>query len=361
MPASAPYARVVARLIICAGRQGHPHRVAELAGLLVEALESGVVPADADGAYVFALAHAAAQLLFLGRYEGVTPLVARADAVARGRTGRADPALLGWADDARSSVAMLEGDMGACLLFMESASRNFTLAGDLRQACVEDSYVGFGYLDLGLYEEAERALTDCLVLSKRLGLPHVVAHAQHNLGLARAYLGKVDEAVTLLNAAVVALGAQGDTRLESAAHRYLSIALIGARDLEAAEASARRGLSIQESVGPNRAGALSMVATVLLARGKHPEALLLATEAHSILHQFGPLDTDDALVRRTYAEALHAAGELVAARLAIADACSELLRRAEKISNPEWRRSFLQNVPGHARAFELAREWSSRS
>jgi tetratricopeptide (TPR) repeat protein len=356
-PGSAPYHRAVARLIIASGRRGRVDRVTELAGLLVRALEGGLVTREAEGACVFALAHAAAQLLFLGHYDLVEPLVVRADRIAKADPGRDDPALEGWADDARSSLAMRAGDMGACVVLMASASRHFAAAGDLRQACVEDGYVGYGYMDLGLFEEADRALRECTARAERLGLPHVVASAQHNLGLTCGMLGQLEEGKTLLRAAIATFVAQQDRRLECAARRYLALVLVMAGDLAGAESEATVALSHAPS-GPGRTEALGTLASVLLASGRGQEARVHAAEAHRILADIGPLDTDDTHVRRAYAEALYVTGDVAGARQAIAAACAELLRRAAKISNEDWRRSYLERVNEHARVFALARTWS---
>ncbi len=356
---SSPCQRVLARLIISSGRRGRTDRVTELAGVLVRALEAGLVTREAEGACVFALAHAAAQLLFLGKYDLVEPLVARADRIARADPGRDDPALAGWADDARSSLAMLEGDMGACVELMASASRHFIEAGDLRHACVEDGNVGYGFTDLGVFEEAERALRECLERAERLGLTHAVAGAQHNLGLTCGMLGKLEEGRALLLAAIATFSAQEDGRLECAARRYLANVLVMEGDLAGAEREARHALSLDAS-GPGRARSLGTLASVLLARGSAQEALGHAAEGHAILLEVGPIDTDDILVRRTYAEALYVTGDLKSAHATIATACKELVRRAAAISNETWRRSFLEQVHEHARAFALAKAWSVR-
>jgi tetratricopeptide (TPR) repeat protein len=358
MPGSAQFARTIARLVISRGRGAKAEEVLELALRLVGVLERGVLAPGAEGAYVFALAHAAAQLLFLGRYENVEPLVLRASRIAEGVTGGTDPALLGWADDARSSLAMLDGDMGACVLLMTSAARHFIAAGDLRQACVEDGYVGYGYLDLGVFDEAERVLRECIVRAERLGLPHVVASAGHNLGLACALQGKLDEGRELLLAAIAIFAAQGDNRLECASRKYLAIVLAMAGDLDGAEEATGKALALDASGGPSRAAALAAHASVLLLRKLAPEALAYAEDAYAVVRELGSLDTEDALVRRAYAEALLATGNGSAAREVIEGARDELLRRAAKISNPAWRKSFLENVPEHARTFAIAKTLS---
>jgi hypothetical protein len=64
-----------------------------------------------------------------------------------------------------------------------------------------------------------------------------------------------------------------------------------------------------------------------------------------------------ALVRLVHAEALHASGAQDAARRAIGDAAARLGAMAGRISDPDYRRSFLEDVPENARTLTLARAW----
>jgi hypothetical protein len=63
-------------------------------------------------------------------------------------------------------------------------------------------------------------------------------------------------------------------------------------------------------------------------------------------------------VRLTHAEALHACGFVAEARSAIATAAARLADRAARIGHDEWRRSFLEDIPDHARTLELAGAWA---
>jgi hypothetical protein len=64
-----------------------------------------------------------------------------------------------------------------------------------------------------------------------------------------------------------------------------------------------------------------------------------------------------AFVRLAHAEALHATGAHDAARHAIADARTRLLDIAQRIPDPDYRKSFLEHVPENARTLALARAW----
>ena len=62
------------------------------------------------------------------------------------------------------------------------------------------------------------------------------------------------------------------------------------------------------------------------------------------------------MIRLALAEALVATGDRKAARGVIERARDRLLARAEKITDPEWRKSFLENIPDHRRTLALAIE-----
>jgi 2-methylisocitrate lyase-like PEP mutase family enzyme len=64
-----------------------------------------------------------------------------------------------------------------------------------------------------------------------------------------------------------------------------------------------------------------------------------------------------AFVRLAHAEALHATGAHGAARDAIARARAYLLAVADKIADPGYRASFLEQVPENARTLALASAW----
>jgi hypothetical protein len=64
-----------------------------------------------------------------------------------------------------------------------------------------------------------------------------------------------------------------------------------------------------------------------------------------------------AFVRLTHAEALHATGAHDAAARAIADARARLLAIADKITDPDYKASFLERVPENAKTLTLADAW----
>ena len=65
----------------------------------------------------------------------------------------------------------------------------------------------------------------------------------------------------------------------------------------------------------------------------------------------------DAFLHLTHAECLEATGNHAAACAAIAGARRWILAVADKIGDPAYRKSFLENVPENRRTIELSRAW----
>jgi hypothetical protein len=85
------------------------------------------------------------------------------------------------------------------------------------------------------------------------------------------------------------------------------------------------------------------------ARSEPSEAALLASSSSTALVRDARVQAPhDGRVHRGHGRARGAA---VSAR-------ERLRERAAKIDVPEWRESFLCNVPDHARTFELAEKWA---
>ncbi|MEJ7732647.1 MAG: AAA family ATPase [Polyangiaceae bacterium] len=352
---------------LASGRLGKPERLGEVAQMLSE---RGTA-ARPGGPEVVAAAHTVGQLLYAGRPDRAGPLLARLDAYERVPTGpvpsdpgddlgsgvEGDPRVRGWVHSARATQALFIGDPGAYLKRRLSSANAFERAGDLRNACIQQVSVGYAYLELGAHLDAEAALRDALGAGERMGLSHACALARHNLGMALALLGRLQEARTLETEAATAFEAQGNRRLEGHARIYLAMILLMLHELDTADEEARLAVVVSAASPPGRAQALATLAQVKLARRSVGEALEAARDALELLERLGGLDEGEALVRLSHAEALAAAGQSDPARRAIAVAHRRLMERAARISDAEWRRSFLERVPENARTIQLARTW----
>jgi hypothetical protein len=106
-------------------------------------------------------------------------------------------------------------------------------------------------------------------------------------------------------------------------------------------------------------GALATLAALRLAQGRPAEALAVASEAMAKAEAMGACSFffREAFLHLTHAECLEATGDHAAARAAIARARAWILAVADKIGDPAYRTSFLENVPENRKTLELARQW----
>jgi tetratricopeptide (TPR) repeat protein len=103
---------------------------------------------------------------------------------------------------------------------------------------------------------------------------------------------------------------------------------------------------------------LSLLAEIRLRQGRAAEAAALAREAFALERSTACLFVlRQEVVPVLLAEALHESGEVEAAREVLHEARAQLLARADKIADPAYRRSFLENIDAHARTLALARAW----
>ncbi len=333
-----------------AGKLGHLAELVALGELLLEA------PAGSAGSRdVGALHQAAIQLAHAGRFPLAQALLDRMAHAAATEPDR-DPRAAMHLHQARASWASCRGDAAAYRRETEASIELAERIGDLRTACLQRSNLGDAYTTLGGFAEAERALRDALDGAARLGLDFVGTVARLNLGVALASQGRVDESRAALREAIERNGDKGDRRVEAGARFYLALASSLAADLDEAEQQARLGIAAAAHA-PLMAYGHAVLARVLLAQDRSAEALASAQEARGVLDRLGELEVGESLVRLVHAEALFAVGDRRGAMGAILTARDVLLARAQKITDPAWRESFLRRVPDNAATMARARQW----
>jgi hypothetical protein len=158
-------------------------------------------------------------------------------------------------------------------------------------------------------------------------------------------------------AEIIESGVAHKNRQEEARGRWvLAEALRRDGDLAGAERELEAALRI--AVPLDQPGVRATLSAVRLAQGRAGEALAAAEDAMARIAAMGGCGLfRGAFVRLAHAEALHATGAHGAARDAIARARARLLAIADKIGDPAYRASFLEQVPENARTLALARAW----
>jgi hypothetical protein len=100
-----------------------------------------------------------------------------------------------------------------------------------------------------------------------------------------------------------------------------------------------------------------MLGSIFLRHSKAPRAMIAAREAMERLEKLHSVEEGEALIRVVHAEALHANGHKDEALARVKAAEERLVKIANEINDPHWRRSFLENVPENARTMRFAAKW----
>jgi tetratricopeptide (TPR) repeat protein len=329
---------------------GRGERLVEIADALLHASQSAKLPASR----VLALVRAAMYLYLLGHVQRAEEIVAR---LAQQDDGDAsDPMLQANLRFARAQRALYAGDLGVYCAELCAWRDLLERAGEARLACVARGSVGYVHLITGDYARAVSELRDAIEIAERLGLSNGVAEFQHNLGLALAYRGELDESLRVQTEAIEAFRARGNVRMQAGCRIYLSLSLMLAGRTAEAEDAASQALEPCQSIPPALVVVWSALADARLAAGKLELARDAAEQAMRLLESLGKVEEGEAHCRRVHAMVLHATGDVEAARRAIAAAHSRVLAQADKISVAAARDHFLRSHEV-ARISSLATSW----
>ena len=239
----------------------------------------------------------------------------------------------------------------------EQSTAYFTHAGDQRQRCAELANVGFGYMELGLFTEAERVLRDALDVSERLGqatTKHVVGH---HLGFVFGVLGKADEGAQLLTLALAHAVETQNLQLATSSRTYLALVALERRDLAAALTWAQATLD-HADLGDPRAR--------LGPRGLRRGAPRARDDRRGRGRRADSVDAPRVALRLgdpRHHRLPHVRGGRPQARArgpcprGHRQAYEKIMVAAFKIKRSDWSRSYLGNVREHARTHALARAW----
>ncbi|WP_437318403.1 serine/threonine-protein kinase [Sorangium sp. So ce385] len=325
-------------------------RLAALARELADSWDGEAV----TGALVTAAATTATLMAVNGQSAHAAPLQPRIDAVAE--RFQSDPAVCGAVFRERSYRAMYAGRRASGRTWLERSVAAYERAGNLRQACFCRMELGVQEHLLGAYAEAAARLRAALADAERMGLEGYMALAWIFLGGSLFRIGALDEAREVLQKAIAFFEALGDRRCAGTSRAVHARYLQRAGDLARAEAEARRAIDLLEG-WPILVLARASLAAVLLAGGRVAEALVEAGTATALADALGTVEAGEPLARLVHAEALFAAGDLPAARSAIARARARLLDAAAQIDDAALRERFLQGIEENARTLQRAREW----
>ena len=212
----------------------------------------------------------------------------------------------------------------------------------------------------GQYEQALSTYLEAQTLAVRLKILHHQASVEACLGRVYLFMERMAASLEHFQGAIHKAESLGD-------HRTLGIALSGkarallrrrdGSDLSDAEQAAARALEFTKDRTPSvEADARFVLARICLALDKKDEAVTHAFAAVEVLERLGTHETYEIEILLTAHDVLKAVDREDEATEMLRRAQRMLQRRADRISDEEVRRNFLDQVPHNRRARELIQQ-----
>ncbi|MCC7535437.1 MAG: protein kinase [Deltaproteobacteria bacterium] len=284
----------------------------------------------------------AAAFIYAGRSEEAEEALAEAIDVAP----HSSPAVLGSLASWSAELAAARGSIGVRRDQYALAARWYAEAGDLRRAAGAEMNLADTLNRVGAYAEADAALRAALEKLRRVGHRLMEGYALLNLGYALTMLGRVDEAVAMLdNAGTLALAAR-DARLGTFVDIYHARALLAAgKPTEAAQQAEDRADKAEKAkLLPLRVGALTIAARARLVLGHIDAAVHLSGAALALRDKLGSVEEDEGEVFLVAARALEASGRINEAEAVLSRGRDRVEAIASRIADPELRGRFRRDV-----------------
>jgi predicted ATPase/class 3 adenylate cyclase len=207
--------------------------------------------------------------------------------------------------------------------------------------------LGYIYTQSGFYDRGENTFKRSLELAEELENPRLIAYNQLNLGLTYFRLGKYEKAHDYLERTLVACRDIHDTFALAACQSYLGLTFEGSGDYELAESRFCEAWESFNQIGaPGYAmDALSGMARCALETGHLEQAGKHSKEICTYLDENGSQGMEfPILAYLTCARVFEQTGDDERRWLSIEKGYEQLMERAEKISDPEWRKIYLEEV-----------------
>ncbi|HWO22583.1 MAG TPA: protein kinase [Kofleriaceae bacterium] len=328
-------------------------RIADLLAAIEQLRQIDPAPEVIDR-IALSFATAIVVLDFLGRIEEGSTLEERFFEVIRSPPDRNTLARFWWHIIRGWRSAFAREDPWSGLQHTGAARAIFDLIGGEQMLMFTQLYRGLNLWFLGAFGQARRALEDAAAADATAG----ISSSTRRLGVVwlAADCGELDEARALATEISEQGRAQGVAIDEGRGRWGLAEVLRRMGDLEGAARAIEPALGMVLPI--EQPGVLATWSAIRLAQGRAADALAAAEDAAARLAAMGGCGMFRApLVRLARAEALHATGAHDAARHAIAEARARLKAIADRIGDPDFKQSFLEEVPENVRTLALARAW----
>lgn len=347
-PGTTGWYAALGHVVMAAGHRGRTDQIDQLSDQVARA------PSKGTPAFIVATCRIAVQLVRTGSPDRARRILEASDRVTS--TPSPEPFVRAWRAVAGAELAVHDGDPMTYMELVRQAVDDFVAANDIRNASLQRSNIGNAYLQLGGYKQAERILDEALATAEPMKLSFAAA-VRANLGFALARLGQLDQALEVELTALEQCIRQGNVRSQVVARIYLASIYTSRGDVELARRSAETAVELADGIPALRAYALALLANLLLNQDRPTDGLKAARLAMGLLSKLEGVEEGESLIRLVYASAMAQTGNLNEMSRHIRDARERLRIRAERITDPRWRETFLRNVPENAQTLAFASRW----
>jgi len=267
-----------------------------------------------------------------------------------------DPAVRGWLDFSSAVRRYFQWDRWAAFGLFQRAAASFEEAGE-RQHVLAMTHIQICqcYRHFGAYVESRRVAEALLARHDPETLGAKAGRAF--LAFSRSFLGEVDEGIQGLQKEIDLATADDNNHTVGNLRSQLATIYLHRGDIEAAEREAMAAIDLLARSQMDLIATLATLADARLKQRCAASALSAVERARAVLRAFPPDYAVSPHLELVHAEALDAMGDHARAQEMIAVARADLLARAEQISDPGVRRSFLEDVPENARTVARAEAW----
>ena len=232
--------------------------------------------------------------------------------------------------------------------------------GNIEGEVIGLSNLGYYYIQMGLYTEAKTLLQRCIKMADSIGHRSFKVYGKLNLGLAYLRGGNPNAALEELNQCLPEFEAMNDAVDHASCQTYTAMARESVGQISDALAGYEQAATRLVEIGTlgYAYDAKAGIARCCMGLKNLESARLQASQLWDYLQE-GRIGMEFPLLGfETCADIFAATGEIGLAKKAIEAGYKLLIERASKISLPEWRKSFMEQVPEHQR---IQKHWSAYS
>jgi len=233
--------------------------------------------------------------------------------------------------------------------------------GNRSQEAMGLANMGVSYSEMGLYKQARSLIEQSRTINEALGARRPLAHCLITLGYIYLWTGDLRKARQLMDEALQENSLTQDSEMKAFILDSLGRVLLVMGDGHGASRrfSEARELATSQGLAAQAYESTTGLAACAVMQGQLDEARKTVHEAWAYLKEHGWVGMGGTYgyVYRTCAEVFDALGEDEKARTAIENGYQVLMEVADTINVPEWRQSYLENVPDHRALMEM---WERR-